>query len=218
MSTCEGRIGPGGGPGRGLARGSARGFSLIELLVVISIISVLMGIIVTVLPKVRQSALRVACSSNLKQIGYSIEMYLSDNALAFPEAKYMPDPWLSGVDLPGLNDAISEHLEPDSEVWICPGDDVVHSITYETEDGRQETGGVSYTYITGLSGVTFEQSFYARFLQRTPQETPVAHDYDGGTFETQDGRMIQADFFHDTRNILYVDGHVSGPVETGGAG
>jgi prepilin-type N-terminal cleavage/methylation domain-containing protein len=54
------------------------GFSLIELLVVIAILGLLMGILLPALNKARYQANRIACASNLHQIGVAIHMYAQD--------------------------------------------------------------------------------------------------------------------------------------------
>lgn len=54
------------------------GFTLIELLVVIAIISLLMGIIMPVLSKVKHQARQTFCAGNLRQVGLAIQLYADD--------------------------------------------------------------------------------------------------------------------------------------------
>jgi prepilin-type N-terminal cleavage/methylation domain-containing protein/prepilin-type processing-associated H-X9-DG protein len=63
-----------------------RGFTLIELLVVIAIIAILAAILVPVLARAQARAVRAACTSNLRQWGLALTMYLDDNRI-FPLAK-----------------------------------------------------------------------------------------------------------------------------------
>lgn len=189
-------------------RASRQGFSLIELLVTISIIAIVIGILIPTLPRVYDSAHRAGCQANLHSIWQGCLMHLHDHKDVFPEAKYMPDPWLSGDTNPSLNTALAGYLEgEDSKVWECPGDSDVYGYEY-TNDGKDLTCLSSYTYSAGLSGQTIEGSFYVRFLGFQPDEVVVLRDFDGGSFETQAGDEVRVDFFHNDRNFIFGDGHV----------
>ena len=69
-----------------------RGFSLLELIVVISITSLLAGLLMPALSSVRENARRVLCGSNQRQLGQAITMYSGDRRNKLPVATVLDSP------------------------------------------------------------------------------------------------------------------------------
>src|SRR5439155_23205029 len=61
-----------------------RAFTLIELLIVIAIIGVLIGLLMPTISGAREQSRRVACASNLRNIGAALFAYAADNDRKLP--------------------------------------------------------------------------------------------------------------------------------------
>jgi len=93
-------------------------FSLIELLVVTSIISLLLGVFVPVAGRAKARARRGACRGQLHSIGMAMRMYVDENSNLMPIAAQLPS---EEPNLPTITDVLLPYVK-DREVMHCPAD------------------------------------------------------------------------------------------------
>ncbi|MFA6287434.1 MAG: type II secretion system protein [Opitutaceae bacterium] len=96
------------------------GFTLIELLTVIAIVGILAAILIPTVAKVRQSATRSTCASNLRQIALGSLAYANDHKGLLPLLHVQPFPHSIGAaDWEALKPYLGDITK--ANLMYCPG-------------------------------------------------------------------------------------------------
>jgi prepilin-type N-terminal cleavage/methylation domain-containing protein len=95
-------------------------FTLIELLVVIAIIAILAAILFPVFAQARERARAASCTSNARQMGVGLMMYVQDYDETYPTAYPIIPPINGGnrANVP-LENLIEPYIK-NADVWGCP--------------------------------------------------------------------------------------------------
>ncbi|MBX3095297.1 MAG: prepilin-type N-terminal cleavage/methylation domain-containing protein [Fimbriimonadaceae bacterium] len=95
-------------------------FTLIELLVVIAIIAILAAILFPVFAKAKEAAKKTQSINNLKQVGTSTHIYLSDYDDVMPLSAY-PQPTTTGMSIFSVYDALQPYMK-NIQILVSPND------------------------------------------------------------------------------------------------
>ncbi len=102
-----------------------RGFSLAEVLVVVGIIALLLALLLPALARARESAWRVRCANNLRQLGAAMNAYANDHRGWVPRDH---SPWLA-ERRPYWMAAIGPYLEQRDD-WDTEGIRLTMTLDY----------------------------------------------------------------------------------------
>jgi prepilin-type processing-associated H-X9-DG protein len=191
-------------------RSALLAFTMIELLLVIAIIAMLVAILFPVFGRVRDTARRSTCQSNLKQIGLGIMQYTQDHDEFFP---------LTGtVNLSFSTFSSAQPYFKSLQLLQCPSE------TTEPDRNALTIGYTDYFFNREL-GVVATPTNQAKLLNTTL--TIMAGDADSGSAANRTGGCAVSKFTVVTGcstaglaqmpayrrhleggNLLFTDGHV----------
>jgi prepilin-type N-terminal cleavage/methylation domain-containing protein/prepilin-type processing-associated H-X9-DG protein len=158
-------------------------FTLIELLVVIAILGMLAALITPLFGRIRAAANTTACLSNLRQIGFAVQLHVNENNGRLPALQNRNS---TNQPLPAM-DTVLLATGTVQRVFRCPSD----------KPRLFETTGTSYFWNFTVNGQDVNNLF-SIIGGRESARIPLISDKEGFHFDLQD-----------KVNVLYVDGHAA---------
>jgi prepilin-type N-terminal cleavage/methylation domain-containing protein/prepilin-type processing-associated H-X9-DG protein len=197
-----------------------RAFTLIELLVVIAIMSILSALLFPAVSGAVEKSRRSNCRNNIRQIGIAMSQYADSNrgwlVLKGDAPSYNASGDLNG-EYPMRNHVLklfSNGYITATSLWICPSDKrdgvggikqvfdpKTFSATYDT------TRNCSYMYVAGHNNTSTRE-----ITTKAPVLADESNGLENGAATPANMPKIDAGDNHgaDFRNVLFLDGHVTG--------
>lgn len=193
------------------------GFTLVELLVVIAIIALLMGILIPALGRARRQGRKIACLSNLRQMGIALQAYVIDNDYRLPPSScHLSDPneyWLrilAKYTRQGLLLRCSEDKAHDFVDWGKPLGPDINGLRWSSFalnsmlDPDCAFNGGRYNSIMNI-----RKPMYCIYVSESPsswKNYDHLHPEGWGSLAEAKGQVAW-DRHDGTSNYLFVDGH-----------
>jgi prepilin-type N-terminal cleavage/methylation domain-containing protein/prepilin-type processing-associated H-X9-DG protein len=177
-------------------------FTLTELLVVIGIIAILISILLPTISAARGRAMRLACMSNLRQLGICMYTYANTFHDRLPNGN-SPE---VGIDYDGANRVMTDfNLEfvKDPAIFHCPAQSDSSPTNIVTADPMlPNSARQSYDFF-----FLYWPPEFGPIITRLKGQAPLAWDRDAAdpspdpTAAVNHGKMVGG-------NVLFADGHV----------